>query len=303
MSALERIMKSGDCLPVRLALSNTQKSALRGLGLDSDLMTKREIVAELATTKNGRVRSLLGSSSKTDLGVGLGYNTRILYMSPWSEAGVQSCPFSSEGCRSSCLISSGRMVIDQARNSRMRKRLFHEVGAGLFWDLLYGEIKRHELESMIKGLQPVVRLNGTTDLNPRAMVHFDDHKRVQFMDYTKRPVRSADVYGLLDVPNYHLTFSLDERKVSRMRADQWLDRGQGVAVVVGHAGNDSSKGAKKIARAIVERGHLWGLPVVDGDAHDLRFLDPAGAHYVILSAKGKALRDRSGFVHRFYGGE
>ena len=135
------------------------------------------------------------------------------------------------------------------------------------------------------------------------MVHFADHSVTQFMDYTKRPVRSAERLGLLDVPNYHLTFSLDERKISRMRADQWVERGHGVAVVVGHAGNDSSKGAKKIARAIVERGELWGLPVVDGDAHDLRFLDPAGPHYVILSAKGKALRDRSGFVHRFYGGE
>ena len=38
-----------------------------------------------------------------------------------------------------------------------------------------------------------------------------------------------------------------------------------------------------------------GVPVIDGDKHDLRFLDPAGV-IVGLKAKGKAVRDKSGFV-------
>jgi hypothetical protein len=38
-----------------------------------------------------------------------------------------------------------------------------------------------------------------------------------------------------------------------------------------------------------------GLPVVDGDKDDLRFLDPKGV-VVALYAKGKAKRDTSGFV-------
>ena len=41
-----------------------------------------------------------------------------------------------------------------------------------------------------------------------------------------------------------------------------------------------------------------GLPVIDGDAHDLRHLDPAG-HVVGLAPKGRrAKRDTSGFVVR-----
>ena len=36
-------------------------------------------------------------------------------------------------------------------------------------------------------------------------------------------------------------------------------------------------------------------PVIDGDAHDLRFLDPSG-YYIGLSAKGSAKQDHSGFV-------
>ena len=39
-----------------------------------------------------------------------------------------------------------------------------------------------------------------------------------------------------------------------------------------------------------------GLPVINGDADDLRILDPKGGHIVALYAKGKAKRDVSGFV-------
>jgi hypothetical protein len=39
-----------------------------------------------------------------------------------------------------------------------------------------------------------------------------------------------------------------------------------------------------------------GFPVIDGDAHDLRHLDPRGV-VVALSPKGpKAKKDKSGFV-------
>jgi len=43
-----------------------------------------------------------------------------------------------------------------------------------------------------------------------------------------------------------------------------------------------------------------GYPVIDGDKHDLRFLDPKGV-IVGLSPKGnRAKRDESGFVIRNY---
>ena len=41
--------------------------------------------------------------------------------------------------------------------------------------------------------------------------------------------------------------------------------------------------------------HTQKRRVVDGDEHDLRFLDPAGA-VVYLKAKGPARHDRTGFV-------
>ena len=39
-----------------------------------------------------------------------------------------------------------------------------------------------------------------------------------------------------------------------------------------------------------------GLPVIDGDKDDLRFLDAKGANVVALYAKGAAKRDNTGFV-------
>lgn len=41
--------------------------------------------------------------------------------------------------------------------------------------------------------------------------------------------------------------------------------------------------------------HFKGYRVIDGDAHDLRFLDPKGV-VVGLKAKGAARRDTSGFM-------
>ena len=40
-----------------------------------------------------------------------------------------------------------------------------------------------------------------------------------------------------------------------------------------------------------------GLKVIDGDEHDLRFIDPVGV-IVGLKAKGKAKKDQTGFVVR-----
>ena len=79
--------------------------------------------------------------------------------------------------------------------------------------------------------------------------------------------------------NYHLTFSRSETN----EADclDVLRAGGTVAVV------------------FANKPDTWhGFPVIDGDKHDLRHLDPRGV-VVGLSPKGlKAKRDTSGFVVR-----
>ena len=95
---------------------------------------------------------------------------------------------------------------------------------------------------------------------------------VQFYDYTKVPGRD------LGIPNYHLTFSLAESNEEDAAAE--LQRGMNIAVVFDGVPSE-----------------YLGVPVVDGDESDLRFLDPSGV-VVGLKAKGEARGDTSGFVKR-----
>jgi len=140
------------------------------------------------------------------------------------------------------------------------------------------------------GLQLAIRPNGSTDIGfegvgcERGGVKYrnvmEAFPAIQFVDYTKiarrfdRPLPS----------NYSLTFSRSEE--NEAQCIDLLRRGHNVAVVF-HIVKDAPKPA------------TWnGFPVIDGDAHDLRHLDPKGV-VVGLSPKGaKAKKDRSGFVVR-----
>jgi hypothetical protein len=100
--------------------------------------------------------------------------------------------------------------------------------------------------------------------------------KTQFVGYTKNPRR----FDRALPPNYHLTFSRSETN----EADclRLLARGVNVAVVFGNALPET----------------YLGRPVIDGDQHDLRHLDPIGGNIIGLRPKGaKAKADRSsGFV-------
>jgi hypothetical protein len=149
------------------------------------------------------------------------------------------------------------------------------------------------------GLIPVVRLNGTSDL-PWENIPLDGCARgqyarnlmdafpdVQFYDYTKSERRMAAFVGVAFPANYHLTFSRSE--CNDTSACRILESGGNVAVVFG-----TRKGERL--------PDTWKcFLVVDGDTSDLRFLDrpsviPGDGLVVGLRAKGRARKDRSGFV-------
>jgi hypothetical protein len=136
------------------------------------------------------------------------------------------------------------------------------------------------------GMRPCMRPNGATDVAwegikcTRNGVEyrnvFEAFPEMQFVDYTKNPARMRRALPA----NYHLTFSRSETNDADCVGV--LANGGNVAVVF--AGDKPT---------------TWqGFPVIDGDEHDLRHLDPRG-HVVALSPKGsKAKRDTSGFVLR-----
>jgi len=100
---------------------------------------------------------------------------------------------------------------------------------------------------------------------------------VQFYDYTKIPRPYLRARG-----NYHVTFSLSESNSAT--AIDALKHGVNVAAVF-HV---------KRGQPLPET--FLGAPVIDGDLHDLRFLDGYRGAVIGLRAKGKAKRDTSGFV-------
>jgi hypothetical protein len=66
-------------------------------------------------TLGGQKGSLLGyQSAKTIKGESLGYRTAIMYLMPHTLSGTPSlCPFSTAGCRSVCLSSSGQLGMQE----------------------------------------------------------------------------------------------------------------------------------------------------------------------------------------------
>jgi len=218
------------------------------------------------------------SNTKVLKGTKYGYLTGILHLSPARSSGRNVCPGASLGCALGCLNSAGRGRFARTQAARLRKTLYFFSNRESFMRDLAEDIATLARRAKKLNLIPAIRLNGTSDIRwetipvmgaANIMTLFPN---IQFYDYTKLENRR-------DLPaNYHLTFSRSEDNSGKLGTA--LANGMNIAVVF------DSKNLPAVYR---------GLPVVNGDVNDLRFLDPAGV-IVGLVAKGKAKKDTSGFV-------
>lgn len=238
------------------------------------------------------------------------YLNAINYMAPHKSGGVGNlCSHASPACIALCLgRESGQAAMvsrvtgtNSVRQSRERKARYFMTERQAYMREMLLHIARAKRTADRKGMALAVRPNGSTDiayegvrvvidtafaaelsrvsgLAVAAGVHtvFSAFPSVQFLDYTKNPQRLRRALPA----NYHLTFSRSE-----------TNDADALGVLAG-GGNV----------AVVFAGGLpatWnGYRVIDGDAHDLRFLDPRNV-VVGLSPKGlKAKRDGMGFVVR-----
>lgn len=220
------------------------------------------------------------NNAKTKKGEKLGYKTFIIYGTPAdiNSMGKNMCAKATEGCKSACLVSSGRGVFKNVKISRLNKTEFFLRDIDAYMQMLVKEVKRAVKN---KKENIAIRLNGTTDI-PYEYIKVDGYKNIfemfpdiQFYDYTAIYKRLGNVPS-----NLHLTFSRKETKANHVEALMALNRGFNVAVVF------DGKPAK------------WeGYEVIDGDEHDLTFLHKKNC-VVGLKAKGKAKKDTTGFVVR-----
>jgi hypothetical protein len=234
---------------------------------------------------------------KTLKGMKEGYNTFILHLAPASLSGYNTCPKATEGCKSACLNTAGRGGMfkkgestNTIQQARIRKtKMFYE-NRNEFFNLLVKDITLAIKQSEKKGLIPVFRLNGTSDISFEKYGFtiaydgytidyaniFERFPNVQFYDYTKVLGRKV-----VNIKNYSLTFSAaDGNDNDVMKA---IAQGYNIATVFG------------IKKTEPMPEYYNGLPVFNGDESDLRFLDPKGV-VVGLYAKGKAKKDETGFV-------
>ena len=213
-----------------------------------------------------------------------GYLSSVLHLAPADLSGKNTCPKATAGCKAACLNTAGRggifkkgettNVIQQAR---IRKtKAFFENRQEFLNELVYEIVKTKRLAEK-KGLIPVFRLNGTSDISWEkyelvdGMNIFQLFPDVQFYDYTKVNNRKVS-----HIKNYHLTFSKADGNDMDVRIA--MSNGMNVAVVF-----------NKLPETYL------GRKVINGDETDLRFLDERGV-IVGLKAKGKAKKDTSGFV-------
>jgi hypothetical protein len=232
------------------------------------------------TTRTPRLTTLPLANPKTAKGLAYGWSTLILHLHP----GRAVCPGASKGCLMGCLNTSGHGGIfkpGERSNSVLdaRKRRTRTLGTDRAGFLAQAD---REVRSFVKRCRarvelPALRMNGTSDLDWQAILgdlgRSWDALGVRRYDYTKLAARVR-----APRPGWDLTFSRSEENDAECLA--LLAEGYRVAVVADRS----------------TREELLALGAIDGDAHDLRFLEPGGV--VVLSAKGRAKNDVSGFVLR-----
>ena len=109
---------------------------------------------------------------KTLKGMAQGYNTYILHLAPGSLSGKNTCPKATAGCLNSCLNTAGRGGMfkrgentNTIQQARIRKTNLFYNDRERFMRLLVADINLAIKQSMKKGLTPVFRLNGTSDIS------------------------------------------------------------------------------------------------------------------------------------------
>lgn len=185
------------------------------------------------------------NAAKTAKGEPLGFLTGILYLQP----DAKLCPASSPACRAACLVGAGRGRFENVQKARAEKTAAFHADHAAFGAAVADAVEALCRKANRLGMRPAIRLNGTSDIAP--IVFADAYAAAARLgaisyEYTKRR----------DVPRIeaHTTYSLAE-------PDTPIVEGQANAQVF------------DIPRGRPLPTEYRGYRVIDGDTHDLRFLD------------------------------
>ena len=194
-------------------------------------------------------------------------------------SGINVCRWSTPVCVACCVAGCGNGNYPAVVRARIAKTKFlfeqPEHAAVLLADFFDRAMRKATAKRKTLG----IRLNTFSDLNWQIMASwiFERYPAAQFYDYTK------DWSRIRFFGNYTLTYSASERTTVEDIVNACA-RGANVAVVF------STPRGKALPS-------VWaGIPVVDGDKTDERWLDPKGV-IVGLRAKGRMRTAGKGMVH------
>jgi hypothetical protein len=228
----------------------------------------------------------VSSDAKTIKGETLGFLTGILYLAPSTTTKWNTCSMAKIAkCDVACLNSAGRGAFSSVQTARINKTTWFFTDRNDFMQQLVVDIAKLIQKAYKKGLKPLVRLNGTSDIRWET-IGFTDVSGIEyvnifaafpnttFYDYTKDANRK-------DLPkNYDVTFSYSGVEGFQPYVEKALLNNMRMAVVF--------RKEQDIPKTFM------GIPVVSGDNSDVRHLDDKVI--VGLYAKGKAKLDTTGFV-------
>jgi len=227
----------------------------------------------------------IGTNAKTVKGDKYGFLTGVMYLAPSDLSGFQVCPMAKMArCEDPCLYRAGRGVFNSTQMARINKtkEFFNEQHA--FMHTLVYSINALIRQASKKGLTPLVRLNGTSDIRwenirfeyeNKYLTIFEVFPDIQFYDYSK-------IVNRKDIPsNYDLTVSYSGAPGFQKYVQKAINAGERIAVVFRHQENIPES--------------FLGMESIGGDDSDIRHIEPKNV-VVALYAKGKAKKDTSGFV-------
>ena len=206
------------------------------------------------------------------------YWSCIMHLRPVS---TKICPYQDiAGCKTGCLNTAGLGgVYPSIQDARQKKTDLFLNDQEEFMRVLVKDIHTFIRACNRKDKLPAIRLNGTSDIQ-WEYIAIDGHENifkmfpsVQFYDYTKIPTRKVE-----HIPNYHLTWSYSEANDKYAKLFDKVPNNKAVVF--------RTKDLPKMFK---------GLKVINGDTHDMRFLDTPNS-VIGLKAKGQAKKDTSGFV-------
>jgi len=209
--------------------------------------------------------------------------TFIMYLRPFTlnSKGINICSHASVNCAAVCLETAGHGAFASVQNARAKRTEFYINNRREFLIQLSYEIMKRYTAAKKKGEKIAFRLNGTSDLDFVYLLNKYTGLDITtlsdwatFYDYTKNLQRAK---RYINHPNYTLTFSRSES--NHTETNEAIKLGINVAAVFSGDLPQRYKGAT----------------VVDGDKSDLVMLYNKGV-ILGLKAKGKARKDKSGFV-------